>query len=174
MLQTKMSLISSADKESVAELENRILLVKQRRAPQAYETLRQEALEKAEVDRLLDKSTPDYLEGVDPPWNDGRKEVEDLYDDMMVEEFEQRIAAIHTSSDSRQSSEESGKAEKAKGGPGGSRPSLSTTSEKPTVSRPLTFSKHQIKTFKPFTPSFKIIIAISYISIKFITVISYI
>ncbi len=86
--------LSSADKESVAELENRILLVKQKRAPQAYETLRQEALEKAKVDRLLDKSTPDYLEGVDPPWNDGRKEVEDLYDEMMVEDFEQRIAAI--------------------------------------------------------------------------------
>ncbi len=83
------------------------MLVKQKRASQAYEMLRKKALEKAEADRLQDKSAPDYLQGIDPPWNDGRKEVEDLYDEMMVDDFEQRIAAILE------------KAEKAKGGPGG-------------------------------------------------------
>ncbi len=81
--------------------------------------MRQEALEEAEANRLKDNSTPDYLEGVNPPWNNGRKEVEDLYDTMMVEDFKKRIADIRNSGDHRRSSDESGKATKAKGGPGG-------------------------------------------------------
>ncbi len=81
--------------------------------------MRQEALDEAEANRLKDNSTPDYLEGVNPPWNNDRKEVDDLYDKMMVEEFKSRIAGIRNSDDNRRSSEESGKATKAKGGPGG-------------------------------------------------------
>jgi hypothetical protein len=114
----ELEMLSSTDKERISELEMRILLVKQKRAPREYLTLRQEALDEAEAKRLRDKSTPDYLEGVNPPWNDGRKDVEDLYDEMMVEDFKKRIAAIR-SSDNRRSSDESGKATKAKGGPGG-------------------------------------------------------
>jgi hypothetical protein len=111
--------LSSAENERVAEIENRILLVKQKRAPQAYETLRLKALNEVESDRLRKKSAPDHLEGVEPPWNDGRKEVHDLYDEMMVEDFEQRIAAIRFSSAGKRALEDAEKAEKAKGGPGG-------------------------------------------------------
>ncbi len=67
----------------------------------------------------MDKSTPDYLEGVDPPWNEGRTEGENLYDEMMVEDFKKMIADIRNSGDNRRSSDESGKATKAKGRPGG-------------------------------------------------------
>jgi hypothetical protein len=115
----ELEMLSSDDKVRISELEMRILLVKQKRAPREYLTLRQEALEEAEANRLMDKSTPDYLEGVKPPWNDGRKEVEDLYDKMMVDEFKTRIADVRNSGDNRRSSDESGKATKAKGGPGG-------------------------------------------------------
>jgi hypothetical protein len=112
-------MLSSAEKERISELEMRIMLVKQKRVPREYLILRQEALDVAEANRLKDNSTPDYLEGVKPPWNNGRKEVNDLYDKMMVEEFKSRIAGIRNSDDNKRSSEESGKATKAKGGPGG-------------------------------------------------------
>jgi hypothetical protein len=95
------------------------LLVKQKRAPQAYETLRLKALNEAEADRLRNKSAPDYLEGIDPPWNDGRKEIDDLYDEMMVDDFEQRIAVIRNTSADKRGLEDAEKAEKARGGPGG-------------------------------------------------------
>jgi hypothetical protein len=112
-------MLSSGEKERISELETRILLVRQKRAPREYLILRQKALDEAEANRLKDNSTPDYLEGVSPPWNDGRKEVDDRYDKMMVEEFKSRIASIRNSDYNRRSSEESGKANKAKGGPGG-------------------------------------------------------
>jgi hypothetical protein len=114
-----LEMLSSAEKERISELELRIILVKQKRAPREYLILRQKALDEAEANRLKDKSTPDYLEGVNPPWNNGRKEVDDLYNKMMAEEFKSRIANIRNSDDNRRSSEESGKATKAKGGPGG-------------------------------------------------------
>jgi hypothetical protein len=115
----ELEVLSSTDKERIQELEMRILLVKQKRAPREYLNLRQEALEEAEANRMMDKSTPDYLEVVEPPWNDGRKEIEDLYDKMMVEDFKKRIADVRSSDDTRRSSDESGKATTAKGGPGG-------------------------------------------------------
>jgi hypothetical protein len=115
----ELEMLSSTDKERISELEMRILLVKQKRAPREYLNLRQEALAEAEANRLKDKATPDYLEGVPPPWNDGRKEIEDLYDKMMVEDFTKRIADVRSSDDNRRSSDESGKATTAKGGPGG-------------------------------------------------------
>ena len=112
-------MLNPADRERIKELEMRILLVRQKRAPREYLDLRKEALDEAEADRMLDKPTPDYLEGVNPPWNDGRKETEDLYDKMMVEEFKKRIADTRSGNDNRRASDESGKAAAAKGGPGG-------------------------------------------------------
>ncbi len=77
--------------------------------------MRLKALNDAEAERLRNKSAPDYLEGVEPPWNDGRKEIDDLYDEMMVEEFERRIASIRFSGAGKRALED---AEKARDGPG--------------------------------------------------------
>jgi len=112
-------MLTIEERDRISELEMRILLVQQNRAPREYLILRQEALDEAEANRLKDNSTPDYLEGVNPPWNNGRGEIDSLYDKMMVEEFRKRIAKIRNSDDNGRSSEESRKAEKAKGGPGG-------------------------------------------------------
>ena len=112
-------ILTIEERDKISELEMRILLVQQNRAPREYLILRQEALDEAEANRLKDNSTPDYLEGVNPPWNNGRGEIDSLYDKMMVEEFRKRIAKIRNSDDNGRSSEESRKAEKAKGGPGG-------------------------------------------------------
>jgi hypothetical protein len=112
-------MLTIEERDRISELEKRILLVQQNRAPREYLTFRREALDEAEANRLKDNSTPDYLEGVNPPWNNGSDEVVSLYDKMMVEEFRKRIAKIRNIDDNGRSSEESRKAEKAKGGPGG-------------------------------------------------------
>jgi hypothetical protein len=65
------------------------------------------------------RSGPDYLHGVAPQWNDGRKEIYDLYDEMMVDDFKQRIAGIRSSSAGKRALDDAEKAEKAKSGPGG-------------------------------------------------------
>ncbi len=75
-----------------------MLLVKQGRAPETYELLRRKALNRVEQERKQGKSAPDYLEGIEPPWNDERQEVLDLYDEMMVQDFEERIAGIEMAS----------------------------------------------------------------------------
>jgi hypothetical protein len=115
----RADVLSKDEKASISDLENKILLVRQRRAPQKYEVLRSNALNLAEEERKQGKSAPDYLEGVDPPWNDGRKEVHDLYDEMMVEDFKLRITSIRASSADKRAMEEAERAEKAKGGPWG-------------------------------------------------------
>jgi hypothetical protein len=65
------------------------------------------------------KSGPDYLDSIQPPWNDGRKEIIELHDEYMIEVFGQRIAVIKASSAGKRALDDAGKAEKAKGGPGG-------------------------------------------------------
>jgi hypothetical protein len=107
------------DKKKVAELKRKQLLVKQRRAPEAYERERRKALNLAEQERKQGKSTPDYLEGIDPPFNDEREEILDLYDDMMVQDFEENIAGIETASAANWAMEEAERERKSKGGPGG-------------------------------------------------------
>ncbi len=92
---------------------------KQGRAPEAYERERRRALNRAEQERKQGKSAPDYLEGVKPPWDDERQEILNLYDEMMVQDFEESIAGIESASATMRAMEEAESARKSKGGPGG-------------------------------------------------------
>jgi hypothetical protein len=111
--------MSRADKERIAELKRKQLLVKQGRAPEAYERERRKVLNRAEQERKQGKATPDYLEGIAPPFNDERQEILDLYDEMMVQDFEESIAGIESASAANRAMEEAESARKSKGGPGG-------------------------------------------------------
>jgi hypothetical protein len=111
--------MSREDKERIAELKRKQILVKQGRAPEAYERERRKALNRAEQERKQGKSTPDYLEGIEPPFNDERQEILDLYDEMMVQDFEESIACIETASAANRAMEEAESSRKSKGGPGG-------------------------------------------------------
>jgi hypothetical protein len=111
--------MSREDKERIADLKCKLLLVQQGRAPKEYERMRRKALNRAEQERKQGKSAPDYLEGIEPPWNDERQEILDLYDEMMVLDFEERISGIETASATKRAMEEAESARKSKGGPGG-------------------------------------------------------
>jgi hypothetical protein len=111
--------MSWEEKKRIADLKRKILLVKQGRAPETYELQRRQALNRAEQERKQGKSAPDYLEGIEPPWDDERQEILDLHDEMMVQDFEERIAGIETASAAKRAMEDAESARKSKGGPGG-------------------------------------------------------
>jgi hypothetical protein len=76
-------------------------------------------LNQAERERKQGRSAPGYLEGIEPPWNDERQEILDLYDEMAIQDFKDRIASIETASATIRAMEEAENTRKSKGGPGG-------------------------------------------------------
>jgi hypothetical protein len=105
--------------ERIADLKRKLLLVQQRKAPREYESERRKELNRAEQERKQGKSAPGYLEGIEPPWDDERQEILDLYDEMAIQDFEERIASIELASATIREMEEADSARKSKGGPGG-------------------------------------------------------
>jgi hypothetical protein len=105
--------------DRIADLKRKLLLVEQRKAPREYESERRKELNQAERDRKQGRSAPGYLEGVEPPWNDERQEILDLYDEMAIQDFKDRIASIETASATIRAMEEAENTRKSKGGPGG-------------------------------------------------------
>jgi hypothetical protein len=105
--------------ERIADLKRKLLLVQQRKAPREYESQRRKELNHAERERKQGKSAPGYLEGIEPPWNDERQEILDLYDEMTIQDFEERIASIESASATIRAMEKAESARKSKGGPGG-------------------------------------------------------
>jgi hypothetical protein len=114
--------LSNDQRESIAELNRKIGLIRQNQAPDAFTIERERVLNRAETNRLTQMPTSRWLDRVHPPWDSARGEAIQCYNDMMVEDFKQRIREIRARSDAA-------KLAKAKGGPGGSRAPLATTSE---------------------------------------------
>jgi hypothetical protein len=107
------------DHNLIAELNRKIGLIKQNQAPAAFTIEQQLVLNRAETSRLTQGPTPRWLDRAIPPWNVERGEAIECYNDMMVEDFKQRIRDIRARSVSMQARNDAGKLAKAKGGPGG-------------------------------------------------------
>ena len=105
--------------DRIADLKRKLLLVEQRKAPREYEFQRSKELNQAERERKQGRSAPGYLEGIEPPWNDERQEILDLYDEMAIQDLMDRIASIETASATIRAMEEAENTRKSKGGPGG-------------------------------------------------------
>jgi hypothetical protein len=104
--------LSKEQRESIAELNRKIGLIKQNQAPDAFTIERQRVLTKAETNRLTQMPTPRWLERVRPPWDSEKDEVIQCYNEMMMEDFKQRIREIRART-------VDAKLATAKGGPGG-------------------------------------------------------
>jgi hypothetical protein len=104
--------LSNDQRASIAELNRKIGLIRQGKAPDAFTIERQRVLNRAETNRLTQLPTPRWLDRVHPPWDSERGEAIQCYNDMMVEDIKQRIREIRARSVDE-------KLAKAKGGPGG-------------------------------------------------------
>ncbi len=104
---------------SISELNRKIGLIKQNQAPDAFTIERQRVLNRAETARLTQGPTPKWLERATPPWDSESGEAIECYNDMMVEDFKQRIREIRARSVSMRVRNDAEKLAKAKGGPGG-------------------------------------------------------
>ncbi len=104
--------LSNDQRESIAELNRKIGLIRQNQAPDAFTIERERVLNRAETNRLTQMPTPRWFHRVHPPWDSARGEAIQCYNDMMVEDFKQRIKEIRARSVAE-------KLAKAKGGPGG-------------------------------------------------------
>jgi hypothetical protein len=111
--------LSNDQRASIAELNRKIGLIRQNQAPDAFTIERQRVLNRAETNRLTQLPTPRWLDRATPPWDSERGEAIECYNDMMVEDFKQRIRDIRARSVSMRVRDDAGKLAKAKGGPGG-------------------------------------------------------
>jgi hypothetical protein len=104
--------LSNEQRESIAELNRKIGLIRQNQAPDAFTIERQRVLTRAETNRLTQRPTPRWLDRVRPPWDSEKDDVIQCYNEMMVEDFKQRIREIRART-------VDAKLATAKGGPGG-------------------------------------------------------
>ena len=83
-----------ADKRKLADMEFRISRIRKQTAPQSYIDTRTQVLNSAEEARLREEETPIWLHDSSPPWNEGTGLAITRYDEMIVNDFELKIAEL--------------------------------------------------------------------------------
>jgi hypothetical protein len=83
-----------SDKTLLAEWLHKIRRIKRNELPVEYLAMREEWLKKAEQERIKNGTVPAALHDVEPPYDKGRGLAHMRYNEMIVNNFEKRIADL--------------------------------------------------------------------------------
>jgi hypothetical protein len=83
-----------SDKTLLAEWLHKIRRIKRNELPTEYLEVREEWLKTAEQERIKIGTIPPALHDVEPPWDKGKGLAHVRYNEMIVVDFEKRIAAL--------------------------------------------------------------------------------